>query len=324
MKNMKKRTNPMLGLLLGVALVGSACSSTTEEGAKAPIASVQPAAERVMKDALGHEVKIPANPQRIIGSYLEDHLVALGVKPVAQWSVNNGKTVQNYLQKDLNGIPTIPSDLPFESVLSFTPDLILVDSADQVAGDKYDRYAKIAPTFTVGNATNNDWRQEFTSVADVLNKSEQAKKVLTAYDAKVKDAKEKLQQAIGNKTVAVFWVTEKAVYVPNEKLSSGDVLYHDLGMNAPDEIREISKTATANWSAISMEKLAQMKIDYIFMVNNKGVSKAEMMKDPVWAGIPAVKNGQVFEYDSNASWLYTGAIANSQMIDNVLHDILKK
>jgi hypothetical protein len=27
---------------------------------------------------------VPANPKRIIASYLEDHLVALGVKPVAQ------------------------------------------------------------------------------------------------------------------------------------------------------------------------------------------------------------------------------------------------
>ncbi|MDF2645394.1 MAG: putative transporter substrate binding protein [Paenibacillus sp.] len=333
----KKRKYPLLGLLLGVAIAGSGCSSTTDNGAAgstspaaspaaspASSATAKPAAERVMKDALGYEVKIPANPQRIIASYLEDHLVALGVKPIAQWSVSNGKSVQSYLQKELNGIPTIPSDLPFEAVMSFAPDLILVDSAEQVAGDKYAQYAKIAPTFTVGSGVNNDWRQELMTVAEVLNKSAEAKKVLEGYDLKVKEAKEKLKQVIGTKSVAVLWVTTKDVYVPNEKLSSGDVLYRDLGLTVPEEIKEISKTAIANWNPIALEKLAQMNIDYLFIVNSKGGTKEEILKDSVWAGIPAVKNGQVFEYDNTASWLYTGAIANRQMIDNVLESILKK
>lgn len=329
-----KRTYPWVGLLLGAVIAGSGCSNTTDHGAASstsPSASssdasstVKPAAERVLKDALGHEVKIPANPQRIVASYLEDHLVALGVKPVAQWSVGNGKSVQSYLQKELDGIPTIPSDLPFESVMSFAPDLILMDSAELVAGDKYAQYAKIAPTFTVGSGVNNDWRQEFMTVAEVLNKSEEAKKVLENYDLKVKEAKEKLNQAIGTKSVAVLWVTEKTVYVPNEHLSSGDVLYRDLGLTVPEEIKEISETATANWNPITMEKLAQMNIDYLFIVNSKGATKEEILKDPVWTGIPAVKNGRVFEYDRTSSWLYTGAIANRQMIDNVLESILKE
>lgn len=330
---MKKRTYSLLGVVLGAAIAASGCASSTEQGAagsSSPAASpgasetAKPAAERTMKDALGHEVKIPANPQRIIASYLEDHLVALGVKPVAQWSVSGGKSVQAYLQKELNGIPTIPSDLPFESVMSFTPDLILVDSAEQVAGDKYAQYAKIAPTFTVGSGVNNDWRQELLTVGDVLGKSAEAKKALENYDLKVKDAKEQLQKAVGTQSVAVLWVTAKAVYVPNEKLSSGDVLYRDLGLTPPDEIKEISKTATANWNPIAAEKLAQMKIDHMFIVNSKGVTKDELLKDPVWAGIPAVKNGHVYEYDQSASWLYTGTIANSQMIDNVLSSMLKK
>ncbi|WP_240419391.1 hypothetical protein [Paenibacillus periandrae] len=46
-------------------------------------------------------------------TYLEDHLIALGVKMIAQWTVSNGKSVQYYLHKGLKGILTIPSDLPF-------------------------------------------------------------------------------------------------------------------------------------------------------------------------------------------------------------------
>lgn len=320
-----------LATLLSLSLLMSACSTSTNSNAiggastaSDPVVASTSAEGRTLKDGLGNDVKLPANPQRVIASYLEDHLVALGVKPVAQWSVSNGKSVQNYLQKELQGIPTIPHDLPFEVVMSFAPDLIILDSSELAAGDKYAQYSKIAPTFTVGGAINNDWRQELLTIGEILNKGGEARKVLDSYDSKVKQAKGQLSPVIGDKAVAVLWVTAKSVYVPNEKLSSGDVLYKDLGLKAPQAIKEISETGTANWNPISLEKLAEMKVDYLFIVNSKGVTKDELLKDPVWAGVPAVKDGHVYTFDNNSSWLYTGAIANSQMIDHVIESVLKK
>ena len=39
-----------------------------------------------LTDTLGRSVEMPNQPKRIIGSYLEDYLVALGEAPVAQWT----------------------------------------------------------------------------------------------------------------------------------------------------------------------------------------------------------------------------------------------
>ena len=61
---------------------------------------------RTMTDAQDHKVKIPNKPKRIIASYLEDYLVALNEKPIAQWTVGEGK-IQNYLQDELKDIKTI-------------------------------------------------------------------------------------------------------------------------------------------------------------------------------------------------------------------------
>ncbi|KQN97227.1 ABC transporter substrate-binding protein [Paenibacillus sp. Leaf72] len=316
-------------MLLAMTLLVSACASSANSPATngtAPAASSnaaeQTASERILKDGLGNEVKVPANPKRVIASYLEDHLVALGVIPVAQWSVSDGK-VQNYLQKELANIPAIPSELPYEVVMSYQPDLIIIDNAEMVMGDKYAQYAKIAPTYTVGSDVNNDWRQELLKVGEVLNKSEEAKQVLADYEAKAADAKEKLHQAIGDKSAAVLWVTAKNVYVVNQNLSSGDLLYRDLELTVPNVVAEISSTAKANWSAISKEKLAELDADYLFIVNSREATKEEILSDPIWQGIPAVKNNNVYAYDNNASWLYTGTIANSQMIDDVLESIVK-
>ena len=121
----------------------SACSANSNN-----TKSSSSAETATLKDAAGHEVTIPDDPKRIIGSYLEDYLVALNVTPVAQWTVGNNSD-QGYLQEKLSDVPRISYDLPYEDVLSYEPDLLLIDSNTMVEGDKYAQYSKIAPTYVV-------------------------------------------------------------------------------------------------------------------------------------------------------------------------------
>ncbi|WP_163581274.1 ABC transporter substrate-binding protein [Gracilibacillus saliphilus] len=276
---------------------------------------------RTVTDAMGHEVEVPANPERVIGSYLEDYLVALGVEPVAQWSVRDGEDIQDYLQDDLEGIPTIPSELPYEAVTSFEPDLLLMDSAGMVEDNKYDQYNKIAPTFVVGTEEINDWREKFQIIAEVFGMEEKADEVLAQYDAKAEDAKEQIQEAIGDESVAALWLFADTFYIVSENLSSGDLLYNELGLTAPSVVSEISETSAQNWTEISMEKLAELEADHIILVNSDGESSA--LEDSIWQNIPAVQNDNIYEFGQDSSWLYTGPIANSQMIDDALESFVE-
>ncbi|MFS0671596.1 iron-hydroxamate ABC transporter substrate-binding protein [Ornithinibacillus sp. 179-J 7C1 HS] len=276
-------------------------------------------ADRTLTDAMGNEVTVPAEPKRVIASYLEDYLVALGVTPVAQWSVSNG--IQEYLQEYLEEVPTIPHDLPLEAVASFKPDLLIMDSASMVEGNKYAQYSKIAPTYVIGSAQNNDWRDEFKEIGKVFGEEEKVEQVLADYEEKAADAKERIQTAIGDESVAAIWLVSNTFYVVSDSLSSGDVLYNDLGLTTPNVVKEISASTEANWSEISLEKLAELDADHIFLVNSDKGNGSEMLEDPIWQNIPAVKNGNIYEYDANTSWLYTGPIANSQMIDHILSDL---
>ncbi|MGP4039241.1 ABC transporter substrate-binding protein [Gracilibacillus sp. D59] len=299
----------------------SAEENEAKEGQTADDNGAEGEETRTVTDAMGHEVTIPANPKRVIASYLEDYLVSLGITPVAQWSVREGEDIQEYLQDDLEGIPTIPSELPYEAVTSFEPDLLLMDSASMVEDNKYDQYNKIAPTFVVGTKQNNDWREELKIISEVFGMEEKAEEVLTEYEAKAKDAKEQIQSAIGDESVAALWLFADTFYIVSENLSSGDLLYNDLGLTAPSVVSEISETTTANWSEISLEKLAELNADHIFLVNSNNGSS--VLEDPIWQNIPAVKKGNIYEYGQDSSWLYTGPIANSQMIDDALESLVK-
>ncbi|KAB8137508.1 iron-hydroxamate ABC transporter substrate-binding protein [Gracilibacillus oryzae] len=298
----------------------STTDTETSEGADSEGEAAEGEA-RTLTDAMGNEVTIPANPERVIASYLEDYLVALDITPVAQWSVRDGSDVQDYLQDSLADVPTIPSELPYEAVMEHNPDLIIMDSAAMVEGDKYQQYNKIAPTYVIGAEENNDWRAEFEEMGKIFGMEEKAEQVLADYETKATDAKEQIQAAIGDESVAALWLFADTFYIVSENLSSGDLLYNDLGLTAPEVVKEISAETTANWSEISLEKLAQLEAEHIFLINQSEGSS--VLEDPIWQNIPAVKNGNVYEYGQGASWLYTGPIANSQMIDDALESLVE-
>lgn len=109
----------------------------------------------------------------------------------------------------------------------------------------------------------------------------------------------------------------------SDTASSGVVLYNDLGLQIPTLVKEVSASATSDWSQVSLEKFVQIDADYLFVINSDSAGSADLLSDPLLANIPAIKNGHVYEFDQSSSWLYSGAIANRQIIQNVIDSIAK-
>ena len=314
MKQWSKRST-WLTLLAACSLtLLGACSTNNDSTDSSGSATTSSEIATTFTDAMGNEVTGPENPQRVIGSYLEDYLVALEVTPVAQWTVGNDSD-QAYLQDKLAEVPRINYDLPFEDVLSFEPDLLLMDSNSMVEGDKYDQYSKIAPTYVVTNGEDVTWRERLTDIAKVLHKEEQAAQVEADYDDLVAATKETYADQIQGKSIAALWVVNNSVFMVSETKSSGQLLYHELGFEVPALVSEISESATADWSAVSLEKLAELDADYLILVNSdKG---ADFFSEQVWQNLDAVKNNHLWEFGPESSWLYNGPIAYTKMIEDI-------
>ncbi|WP_440912544.1 ABC transporter substrate-binding protein [Enterococcus innesii] len=314
MKQWSKRST-WLTLLAACSLtLLGACGANNDSTDSSGSATTSSEIATTFTDAMGNEVTVPENPQRVIGSYLEDYLVALGVTPVAQWTVGNDSD-QAYLQDKLADVPRINYDLPYEDVLSFEPDLLLMDSSSMVEGDKYEQYSKIAPTYVVTNGEDVTWRERLTDIAKVLHKEEQAAQVEADYDDLVAATKEAYADQIKGKSIAVLWVVNNSVFMVSETKSSGQLLYHELGFEVPTLVSEISESATADWSAVSLEKLAELDADYLILVNSdKG---ADFFSEQVWQNLDAVKNNHLWEFGPESSWLYNGPIAYTKMIEDI-------
>lgn len=295
--------------------------AANEEPANQAQPDAEPSGPRELTDPLGHTVAIPAHPERILASYLEDYLAALDVTPVAQWSVGNSP--MDYLESYFKDVPLIAHDLPFEAVTSFTPDLIIIGDESLIADNKYDSYNKIAPTYALGSEINADWRKSFAEIGKILGKEAEVQASLEAYDAKAAEAKAKIEAA-GSPSAAAIWLVGGTFWMVVDDQSSGAVMYQDLGLKVPSLVTKISEGEGSIWRSLSLEAMTELDSDHIFLINSDAATGSEALKDPIWTSLPAVVNGNVHEFDADlTSWLYTGPIANNMIVDAVVDSILK-
>lgn len=263
---------------------------------------------RVLTDGAGQDVDIPENPETIIASYLEDYLLALDIIPAAQWSISDGEGVQYYLQDDLGDVPTIPYDLPYEAVMEFEPDFIMI--RDQPEQDMIDQYNLIAPTYVL-NASPTDWRETMREVGTVLDLEDESETVIEDYDARAQETASLVEEQADGESAAAIWMIDTSLFVVHPERSSGAVLYGDAGFEIPSVVDQLSDDA--DWAAVSLEEVAEMEVDHLFLISDD--EESSLTEDRLWQNIPAVQNEAVYTFDSQSAWLYYGPIANEQVLD---------
>ncbi|MBD3107002.1 ABC transporter substrate-binding protein [Bacillus sp. AGMB 02131] len=272
-------------------------------------------------DANG-EVTIPADAQRIVASNMEDSLVALGITPVRQWAI--GTTVHEYLQNVLADVPTIEWDMPLEQVIEAEPDLIIFSSPSAVPTGQLEEYQQVAPTYVFTDENAADWRKQIKVIGEMLGKEKQAEDVLSGYDEKAADATETVKEAIGNESVAAIWMIGGQYYVLENNRYASNVLYEDLGLTMPSFIKKLGDATDATWSPISLESLADLDAEHVFLIAAEGEAGLETLTaSSIWQGTPAAQNGNVYKIGDDGSWTINGKIASDKVIDTVVETLTK-
>jgi len=306
-----ERVRPMIAITVCTVLLALLVGACTGGGANKEGASKTE--EKTVVDDAGHQVVVPAQPQRIIAPYLEDPLVVLGVKPIAQ--VLYGNVEQNYLKDSLSGaeiIDTSDVGLPLEKLLSLSPDLLILGKG-MATEDVYEQYAKIAPTYVVDNI-DKSWRETLLDLAKLLGKEQEADKKLADYDLKVQQTQEHLRQKIGDGTAAIIVLSDKEFYTMGH-VQGGALLFDELGVN-PHPLTP----AQDEWNTLSLEKLSELNADHIFVIKTERYQISELENNSLWKGLPAVQQGQVHDVESGI-WQYSGLISNERKLADIMEAI---
>ncbi len=331
---MKSKPSVTMLLLLSLTLLLSACSTTSNtssangnaqssssaEPTAASQSSEQPAAqERVIKHAWGETV-IKGEPKHIISLFpaATDYLLALGIVPDAASSNEEGSDqFPTYLSDRLEGKENIgwQVDLNLESILATDPDLIV---GQDFMGDSFESLSKIAPTLFAEKVKDEQgiirMKTSLLQLGDMLDKTEEARKVIEDYEKQAAEALEKIKQAIGDETVMFLRLSDKEVRYYSKR--NYEVLYDDLALQAPPSIPDPAESM----EVISLEALPSINPDHIFLLSSDPEETSELQKTAVWKNLKAVQNNHVYLVDYGL-WFQGpgGPIGQSKIIEEAVN-----
>ncbi|OBR66333.1 AraC family transcriptional regulator [Paenibacillus oryzae] len=256
---------------------------------------------------------------RLVAPYLEDFIVALDMLPIAQyWHAKWGK--QDYL--GLHHIPTFDeSSGNFEALSDYKPELILL--MDRYKQQQYSQCRRISSTCILREQTHN-WRKLLQTVAHYFGRTELADEAIARYDFKARSASHKLSRVMKDETVAFLRISADHIiqYTDEGQGFVSTVLYGDVGLRSHSAAGAASKAYRPGMFNLSVEDLCTLNADHLFITFDKWHSQAEgkereLLGQPEWRDLPAVRNNRVYEVDF-LTWLNNGIISNGKKIDDIL------
>jgi iron complex transport system substrate-binding protein len=267
---------------------------------------------RVVQHKLG-EICIPVELQRIITldtRFLTDPLLALGIKPIgiAVHDDRGDVDLTGLTSDDIKGIEKVGNvDQPsLEMILKLKPDLIL---AMDFAHEKiYEQLSGIAPTILVDWKKNNSFKVNLRYLAQILEREAQAERILSRYQARLEELREKLSRKPQEIEVTVLAYYGGEFAITSSYHTSHEV-FSDIGL-----INKIAPGDGANM--ISLEVLSQYDADVLFIMNYDGKPKSFFLENPLIASLNAVKNNRVYFVDAE-KWSANGPLGVNRMLDDL-------
>ena len=244
------------------------------------------------------EVEIPANPQRIVDlSGNSDILSILGYKVVgtANSDAYDYTKFPSYLEETLSGAEilgySMQDTMDVEAVMNLNPDLIVISTVQE---KMYDQLSEIAPTVMIQLEALN-WKDDVRTLGKVFGKEDVANEWIANYEAKAKEAGDKIKAEYGEDTTYLSFLASGGQFFVFDGAGFGDVLYNDMGLAKPEGMPEQTDISLP---VVTYEGLAAIQTDYIFLIATDE-DLAQLEENSIWNNLPAVKNGNVVILESS-------------------------
>ncbi len=246
---------------------------------------------------------IPAQPQRVIAVGFQrdtDTALALGITPIAMpentlfpnliapWVESELTDPKPELLNTANGIP-------FEKITGLRPDLILATDSYELT-DIYTRLAQIAPTLSYAESVDSDtWQQRTTLIGQALGRDEQAQKIITDTEAKIKQAAQDHPafagttfsfSAVGSRRVETVLASDAAVR-----------FLEQLGLKISPEVAAQPQSGNPGRANVSLENLSLLDADITIVTYTTDDDQTFIESNQVFQQLDAVKNGNYIPLD---------------------------
>lgn len=269
------------------------------------------------------EVEIPAEPQRIVDlSGNSDILSILGYKVVgtANSDAYDYTKFPSYLEETLSGAEilgySMQDTMDVEAVMNLNPDLIVISTVQE---KMYDQLSEIAPTVMIQLEALN-WKDDVRAFAKVFDKEDVANEWIANYEAKAKEAGDKIKEEYGEDTSYLSFLASGGQFFIFDGAGFGDVLYNDMGLAKPSGMPE---QIDISLPVVTYEGLAAIQSDYIFLIATDE-DLAQLEANAIWNNLPAVKEGKVVVLPSSPYFNQGYSSIGREVLVNEIGDMLNE
>ncbi|WP_342514732.1 ABC transporter substrate-binding protein [Sporosarcina sp. FSL K6-1522] len=253
-------------------------------------------------------VEIPSKPLRIVTDFYGGELLSVGANVIG---VEPTAFDNPFIKDLLKDAVEIGQPVNVEKVLELEPDLIVV-----MYDENYEQLSEIAPTIHIPYGTATNIQETVKIFEDITGNHEEAAQFISKFDQKAKEGREKLAGIIAaDATFGLYELTDKGdLWIFGDNAGrGGQALYNALELNMPHENSTAEQTLQ-----LSMEVLPEYAADYMFLTaydpEKRGEALNALKDSPIWQGLDAMKNNQVFYNDFDTYYRYD-PIAIYEQID---------
>lgn len=296
-----KRINKWLAMLLAVVMVLSFAACGKEPTpAPQPEPTTDVTYPVTVKDMAGREVTLEKQPERIVSGYYisSSACIALGLtdKMVGIEDKSAKRPIYKLAAPALIDLPNVGSAKAFdlEACIATEPDLVILPMKQKDTAQTLQEMG--IATLLVLPESHEQLIEMFTLIGTATNTVKQAEKLISYYNTKL--------SAVTELTRDIPDDEKPVVYLG----STGDIL-----RTAPREMYQASLITTAggknagdvlegsSWTDIDNETFLTMNPDIIviptdnFAVSSPDYTAEDVMKNPTFSDVTAVKNGAVYQ-----------------------------
>lgn len=321
----------LLVFIVALAVTGCGAASSNEAGGsgggQAPSTSAvqskeqntAAAGEKTINHAMG-TATLTKKPERVVVLFngMVDISVALGVKPVGAVESWDQKPWYEYLRASMTDVKNLGDENQpnVEAILALKPDLII---GTKTRHEKiYPQLASIAPTVITEEVFN--WKNNLKIAGEALYKQDEAAKIISDWDRRVADFKQKAGSRLANTEVSIIRF-ERDGSARFYATGFAGTIFKELGIGRP-KAQMVEGKAVVNLT--SKEQMSQLDGDYIFDVTqlrssdpSTSNSQTDWTAHPLWKTLKGVKNGKYYKVDVVTWNLSGGVLAANAMLDDV-------
>lgn len=323
-----RRTKGMISLLLAAALLPAA-----------PVWAENEAETRTVTDALGREVEIPSEVNKIVTlSNVPRMAVYLGLadKIVGYSGMEPEQvtplTAYAYASRDIwEDVPIVGTDAGGntdyypEEILAVQPDVILCNYTEDVVDNLESQTGIPVVSVAMGNLFGEDYNQSLRTIGEVCGVEERAEEVISYIDSCLSDLNERTAEVPDEEKPAVLSAaaTFKGVHGIEGVRTKDQVLaaVNAVNIAEPEEADDSANVDTA--LEVDKEQILEWDADYIFC-DYGGVPlviQDEKDNPDFYAQLKAYNNGHIYQYPSTTSY-YSNleiSLANGYFVGSVLY-----